>query len=219
MQFIDIPTEQTTAITDVFLAIFSLYVVNSIYQSGKGVDTTKTKIWVWAFALLFLAAILGSVAHGIKMPLIINYFIWQPLNLSLGLAIALFAAGVIYDWNDYNLSRKLFFLLMATGIVFYSITLIFPDSFIVFILYEAVAMLFSLVLYILLWTRKKLPGSQFMALGILVTIIAAVVQAIDSLSLKIIWEFDHNGIFHIIQIFGILLLMKGLNTEFKSRTI
>lgn len=219
MQFIDIPTEQTTAITDVLLAIFSLYVINSIYQTGKGVDTTKTKIWVGAFALLFLAAILGSVAHGIKMPPIINYLIWQPLNLSLGLAIGLFAAGVIYDWNEFNISKKVFICLIATGIVFYTITLFFPDSFIVFILYEAVAMIFSLLLYILLWTRKKFPGSQFMALGILVTIIAAIVQAINSLSLTIIWEFDHNGLFHLIQIPGLLLLQKGLNIEFKSRAI
>lgn len=219
MQFIEIPTEQTTAITDVLLAIFSLYVINSIYRTGKKVDIVKTKIWTGAFALLFVAAFLGSIAHGIQMSPFLNHLIWQPLNLSLGLAIALFAAGVIYDWNKFNLPKKIFILLMVTGIVFYAITLIFPDSFFVFILYEAVAMLFSLVLYTLLWTRKKFPGSQFMTLGILITIIAAIVQAIDSLSLTIIWEFDHNGLFHLIQIPGILLLQKGLNIEFKSRLV
>lgn len=217
MQFIDIPTEQTTAVTDVILAFFSLYVFNSIYQTGKKIDTTKTNIWLGAFALLFIAAVLGAIAHGIQMSPNINYFIWQPLNLSLGLAISLFAAGVIYDWKNFNLPKNLFIILMVMGIIFYAITLIFPDSFFVFILYEAVAMIFSLVLYILLWTRKKFPGSQFMTLGILITIIAAIVQAIDNLSLTIIWEFDHNGLFHLLQIPGLLFLQKGLNIEFKSR--
>lgn len=219
MQFIDIPTEQTTAITDVLLAIFSLYVINSIYRNGQKADFTKTKIWVGAFILLFLAAVLGAIAHGIKMPPLTNYLFWQPLNLSLGLAIALFAAGVIYDWNNFNLPKKLFIILIVTGIAFYGITLIYPDSFFVFILYEAVAMLFSLVLYTLLWMKKKFPGSQYMTIGILITIIAAIVQAIDSISLTIIWEFDHNGLFHLIQIPGILFLQKGLNIEFRSRLV
>jgi hypothetical protein len=217
MQFIDIPTEQTTAITDILLAVGALYVVNSIYRTGKKVDVIKTYIWVGAFALLFFAAVLGSIAHGIMMSPFINYIIWQPLNLFLGLAIALFAVGVIYDWNNFNLSRKLFVFLMVTGIIFYSITIVIPESFVIFILYEAVAMLFSLVLYALLWTRKKFPGSPYMVIGIIITVIAALVQANDNFYLKIIWEFDHNGLFHLIQIPGILFLKQGLNIELKSR--
>lgn len=218
MQFIDIPTEQTTAITDVLLAICSLYVIYSIYRIGKKVDGIKTRIWVGAFGLLFIGALLGSIAHGVKMSPSLNYIIWQPLNFSLGMAIAMFASGVIYDWKGFHLPKIIFIILIVTGSLFYAITIFIPDSFIVFILYEAVAMMFSLILYIFLWIKKEFPGSSFMALGILVTIIAAIVQAINSIFLTFILEFDHNGLFHIIQIAGLLLLKRGLEIEFKSRS-
>ncbi len=217
MQFIDIPTEQTTAITDVLLAIVALYVTFSIYYVGKKVDIIKTRIWVAAFGLLFLAALLGAFAHGIKMSPATNALIWQPLNLSLGISIALFAAGVIYDWKGFSISRNLFIILLGSGILFYTITLLIPGSFFVFILYEAVAMIFSLILYIYLWVGKKFPGALFMATGILITMIAAVIQTINNLSITIIWDFDHNGLFHIIQMIGIIVIMSGLKREFKSR--
>lgn len=217
MQFIDIPTEQTTAITDLLLAIITGYVIASIYRSGKKVDVNKTRIWIAAFGFLFIAATIGAIAHGIKMSPFLNNLIWQPLNFFLGMAIALFASGVIYDWNGFNLPRTLFVILIVSGILFYAITLFVPGSFIVFILYEAIAMIFSLVLYIYLWTRKKFPGSKLMAWGIFVTLIAAAVQSINGISVTLIWEFDNNGLFHIIQIAGILLLHKGLLTEFNAR--
>lgn len=217
MQFIDIQTEQTTAITDILLAIVALYVAFSIYRFGKKVDIIKTRIWAGAFGLLFLAALLGAIAHGIKMSPTTNALIWQPLNFFLGISIALFAAGVIYDLKGFSISRSLFIVIMVSGILFYSITILIPDSFVIFILYEAITMIFSLVLYIYLWTSKKLPGALLMAAGIFITMIAAVVQTINHLSITIIWEFDHNGLFHLIQIPGLLLLQKGLIIEFKTR--
>jgi len=219
MQFINIPTEQTTAITDILLAIVSFIIVISIFRIGNRIDVFKTRIWTGAFGLLCLAAILGSVAHGLKMSESINYLIWQPLNFSLGMAIALFAAGVIYDWKDFSIPKNLFIALISFGVIFYAITLFIPGSFFVFILYEAVAMIFSLVMYIYLWNSKKLSGALFMALGILITIIAAIVQALNNISLTFIWEFDHNGLFHLIQIFALLFLFFGLKIEFVSRKI
>lgn len=219
MYFIDIPTEQTTAITDVILAIVSFFMTISVFKSGYKTDLLKTRIWVGAFGLLCLAAVLGAIAHGIKMSEFTNYLIWQPLNFSLGMAIALFAAGVIYDWKSFSIPKSLFITLIAAGVIFYAITFFIPGSFFVFILYEAAAMIFSLVMYIYLWNARKLPGALFMTIGILITIIAAVVQALNNISLTFIWEFDHNGLFHLIQIIGLPFLYVGLKVEFESREI
>ena len=219
MRFIDIPTEQTTAITDVLLFVSGLIVTISVYHSGKKTDIIKTRIWVGAFGLLSLAAILGAIAHGIKMSSFANYIIWQPLNFFLGMAVALFAAGVIYDWKGFVLPRNLFLAIIATGILFYTITLVVPGSFFVFILYEAAAMIFSLIMYIYLWVQRKFPGALLIAVGILITMIAAAVQAINSISLTIIHKLDHNGLFHIIQIVALIFLLKGLKSEFRSRAV
>jgi hypothetical protein len=49
-----------------------------------------------------------------------------------------------------------------------------------------------------------------MSAGILISIVAALVQASKMTLFQLIWEFDHNGTYHLIQIFGILLLVTGL---------
>jgi len=216
-QFIDIPTEQTTAATDVLLAILAFIVAVKVYQSGKNTDLRKTRIWVWAFGLLAFAAAVGSVAHGFQMSKLTNFILWQPLNLALGVAIGLFVAGVVYDFMNFSLPRTLIPALLVIATIFYTITVMIPNAFIVFIIYEAIAMLFSFIVYTMLATRKKVKGAGLMAAGILVTIIAAGIQAVETIKITLIWEFDHNGIFHIVQMIGVLLLMKGLQTEFLSR--
>jgi hypothetical protein len=78
-------------------------------------------------------------------------------------------------------------------------------------------MLFAFVVYTILAFRKKLKGAGLMAAGILVTIIAAAIQAIETIKVSAIWVFDHNGIFHIVQMIGLIFLLRGLQAEFSSR--
>lgn len=215
---IDIPTEQTTAATDVLLAILSFIVAIKVYQTGIHIDKIKTRIWVWAFGLLSFASAVGAIAHGFQMSKFTNFLLWQPLNLSLGIAIGLFAAGVIYDYKNFSLPKNLIPKLLIFACIFFMITIILPNAFIVFIIYEAIAMLFAFVVYIILALRKKIKGAWVMAAGIFVTIIAAAIQSIEAIAVTFIWEFDHNGIFHIVQMIGLIILLKGLQLEFKSRT-
>ena len=217
IQIIDIPTEQTTAATDVVMAIIALLVTIKVYQYGKDIDRKKTMIWVWAFGLLTFASAVGSVAHGFQMSKLTNFILWQPLNLALGIAIGLFAAGVVYDYKNFSLPKTLIPILLVGAIAFFTVTVILPNAFIVFIIYEAIAMIYALVVYTILASRGKVKGAGLMATGILVTIIAAAIQAIESIKVTFIWVFDHNGIFHIVQMIGLLILLKGLQTEFQSR--
>jgi hypothetical protein len=218
MQIIDIPTEQTTAATDILLALVSALGAIWIYRSGHPTDRKKTTIWMIAFILLALAAILGSIAHGVKMPEHTNKLIWQPLNLFLGLAVAFFVIGVIYDSQEFNIQKSIILLILIFSIVFFLVTLLFSGLFFVFIVYESFAMLFALCSYSYLFLKRKFPGAIFMALGIFTSIIAAIIQAVESISLNFFWLFDHNGLFHLFQVIGLFLLYIGLFKEFKSRS-
>jgi len=55
-----------------------------------------------------------------------------------------------------------------------------------------------------------------MAAGILVSIIAAGIQANKSVIVTFIWRFDHNGIYHLVQIVGLLLLFAGLRKSLQG---
>ena len=55
-----------------------------------------------------------------------------------------------------------------------------------------------------------------MSFGVLVSIIAAGIQAALKTTVKLIFQFDHNGIFHIAQIIGIMVLLFGLRLSLLS---
>ncbi|MDP2424592.1 MAG: hypothetical protein U1C46_11245 [Bacteroidales bacterium] len=210
IKFIDIPTEQTTAITDVVLAIVAFTMAVNLISIGRSRDKTKARIWAWAFSLLAFAAFMGFIAHGFQMSARLNYIFWQPLNLALGLAIAFFVIGVMCDYKRTALPVWLSPAILAIAVLFYVITLLVPGSFFVFIIYEAIAMLFALVVYSILAIRRRLRGAWLMSAGILITMIAAAIQASEAVFITLIWDFDFNGIFHIVQIPGLIFLWLGL---------
>jgi hypothetical protein len=217
MRFIDIPTEQTTAVTDVILAVCAFVFSIIVCRIGRSHDRKKALIWTWAFGLLALASALGAAAHGIAVTKETNFIIWQPINLALGLTIALFVTGVMYDMREFSLSRGYIPVFLGVGVIFYLITLLVNAGFFIFILYESIAMIFALVSYIILAIRKKHKSFWLMAAGIFVTIIAAVIQAAGTIHVKVIWEFDQNGLFHILQVVGLVFLFSGVYSELLSR--
>jgi hypothetical protein len=90
------------------------------------------------------------------------------------------------------------------------------SSFLAFIIYEAVVMVIALVAYGVLAVRGRLQGAGLMCAGIAVTIAAAVIQASGSVTARLVWEFDHNGLFHLVQMPGLLLLAAGLKASLVS---
>jgi hypothetical protein len=209
MKFTDIPTEQSTAITDAILALLALGCLWYLRRIGQS-DPLKTNLWLWIFGLLALAAILGTIAHGFQMSARLNHLFWQPLYLSLGLTVALFVVAVVYDMWGYEAARRVLPVMLVIGVAFYGVTVLIPGSFLVFIIYEAMAMLFALGIYGWLAWQGQLNGAWLMTAGILITIIAAGVQASEAISVTIIWPFDHNGLYHLIQMLGLLVLVAGL---------
>ena len=64
--------------------------------------------------------------------------------------------------------------------------------------------------YTFLAIQGEMDGAWLMATGVLISIIAAGMQAKKSLTVTLIWEFDHNSIFHLVQTMGLLFLLAGL---------
>jgi hypothetical protein len=86
----------------------------------------------------------------------------------------------------------------------------YPGIFSLFIVYEVAALVFALGAYVYLTVQAVLPGAGLMAAGILVSIVAAGCQAKKSLVWTFIWQFNHNGIYHLVQVAGLMLLIIGL---------
>ena len=216
MEFIDIPAEQTTAFTDLILGLAALLLAVYVFRLGTRTDAKKGYIWSGAFFLLSVASIIGAFAHGFQMSERTNTILWHPLNLALGLTISLFAAGVVYDLKNRLLPKWVLPIFMGTGVVFFVVTLLISGTFLIFILYEAVALLFALTTYIILAVKKTVRGARLMAAGILITIVAAALQATGAINITVIWEFDHNGVFHVVQIIALVFFFFGLRVGLKK---
>ena len=220
MQFAEIPTEQTTAVTDALLALVALagmfHVTRLGSRAAASVGRWRTRIWASAFGLVALASALGAAAHGVQMSKATNDLLWQPLNLALGWAIALSCAGVVYDAWGQVVTRRVLPVLVVVGAAFYAVTRLVPGTFLAFILYEAVAMLFALAVYLWLAIGRAVPWAWWMSGGILITILAAATQATRAVSLTVIWPIDHNGIFHAVQTVGVVVLVIGLRRAYHA---
>jgi len=197
------PTELTTSLTDAILAIESL----GIFLAFRG-HHWHHRIWRWIFGLLAFSSLLGSIAHGLAMPENLRELLWKPLYLSLGLMMALFLVAAIADGSDVATAKRLIPFSIAAGIVFFVLTELFNGIFIVFILYEAIVMLGALLIYAFLAYARHQPGAGVISVAILINLLAAGVQSSD-LSVTLLMTFDHNGLFHLIQIVGIGLLGLG----------
>ncbi len=207
--FVDSPVEQTTAMTDLMLALQSVGAIVMLSRFRVR-QPMWTSVWTWFFGLLTLASFLGAVSHGVECQQSIQNAIWTIVYLALGLVMALFAvAAVTMTWNDL-LARRCVPYFMVIAFCFFAVTQIWSDSFLLFVIYEAIAMLVSLALYsACLWSRRK-PGSAFLAAGIVVGIAAAIVDTQSSLQMKLIWTFDNHGLFHIVQMLSLLLISIGI---------
>jgi Family of unknown function (DUF6962) len=75
--------------------------------------------------------------------------------------------------------------------------------------YEAAAMVATLAMYLFLSATGRLAGAAMITLGIGLSILAAAVQA-SALSARLLVPFDHNGLFHVVQLTAIAALANGL---------
>ena len=202
------PTELTTSATDAALAIECVMMVVYLWRAPTG-DRWRPGLWCWVFGLTAFSSLLGAVAHGFEIPNSALAALWKPLHLSLGVLVPLFLVGAIYDWRGRVVAGRLVLWSIAVGAAFFGLTEFFREPLIVFVLYEATAMVSALAIYSLLAAAHRLKGAGVVSMAILLNLAAAGAQASD-ISVRIVFPFDHNGISHLVQLVGVGTLGLGL---------
>ena len=100
--------------------------------------------------------------------------------------------------------------MLGLAVAFYGVTRLTGGDFLVFVVYEAAALLFSLAVYLRLAAGKRRAGAGAMTAALALSLAAGGVQAADIGTVRILWEFDHNGLFHLVQLVGLAFLVLGL---------
>jgi hypothetical protein len=60
------------------------------------------------------------------------------------------------------------------------------------------------------------PGAGLVATALAVSLAAGAVQASGPFSIRLGWTFDHNGVYHLVQLVGVGLLIRGLATTLQN---
>jgi hypothetical protein len=202
-------TERTTAATDVVLCLAAAGGI-VLLQSLETAASWRIQLWSWTFALIALAAALGAVYHGLVLSESSRSFLWRVLTVCLGMAISLFVVGVFHDAYGVEAARRILPILLAAGMLSYAVSRLFEGLFIVFIVYQALALAVALCAYAGMAAWGTLNGAGWMTAGAAVSALAAGIQAVRNMHVTLVWEFDRNGMFHLVQTLGLILFCVGL---------
>lgn len=208
MQLIDIPTEQTTAATDLIIALMAI--AAAIYLKRNGPVGLRGTLWRSVLILLTVGALLGAAGHGFVLSERAYLALWSAVYLPLSLLVAAFLAATIRDLAGDAAARRALWVLAPAALASFGYMLLDPDNFLPFVVYETAAMLLSLAGFIWISIRGDLPGAGWITAAIATNILAAAIQAEGSLGFTLVWAFDHNGVFHLVQMVALGLLVYGL---------
>lgn len=201
-------TEQTTALTNLPIAAVAVAGALDLWRR-RAAQPVKARLWAAAFGALATAATLGAVVHGLDLSEQTYALLWVPLNAALAATIAFFIAGTTYDVWGQQAARRALAGAAVVGVAFLGVTLLVPGTFLVFVLYQTVGMLFALGVYSWL-ARQGRQGAALLAGGILVTMVAAALQATRAVTVAQPIPLDHNGVYHLVQLPGLLLMYAGV---------
>lgn len=201
-------TERTTAATDALLALAAALAIAVLRR--RTAPSFGRSVWQCAIAALVLASVLGAVTHGFGLADATRELLWQPLYLSLGVMMALFVVGAVRDWRGDRAGRRALPPMLALAGAFYAVTRLTSGNFLAFVVYEAGTLLVALFLYLRLASGPRRPGAAAMAAALGVSLGAGALQASGLGPVRLVWEFDHNGLFHLVQVAGLALMVAGL---------
>jgi MYXO-CTERM domain-containing protein len=208
VNLVEASTERTTAATDALLALAAIAAIVAIRRRTD--PSFARAVWLSALGATAAASALGAAAHGLALRDAVRDLLWQPLYLLLGVTMALFVVGAVRDWRGERAGRRALLPMLGLALGFYGVTRAAGGSFLAFVIYEAAALLFALAVYLTLARTGRRAGALAMVAALAVSLGAGVVQAAGLGPVRLVWTFDHNGLFHLVQLGGVALLALGL---------
>jgi len=192
-----------TSITNFILACEMFFLAGLLVQKPK-VRFSAAWFWSGMMVLLGLAALIGGIDHGFFEQSGLSRYVIQRLNwLVLGMMTFFLLMTIATQFFSRQVQR--FFLIF--GIIQFTadaVAVLLIDSFLDVILNYAPVMLLLLIMNII--DLKNGAGSWSMIVGILILFAASAIQMSG---MDVFSPLDHNGVYHLVSMVGILFLYLG----------
>jgi hypothetical protein len=200
-------TEPTTVVTNIAIALAAFYFTMRLGYTASAEGMRAAGALAGGLMGTAIAAVLGAVAHGID-PLVdraLRARIWRAslhamtlIGVGTIMSVAFFAArgptrvailvfaGLKFLWSNVAIARRPEFRVAAAD---YG---------------GALAVLLAGAVYA--WIRWSEPGASWLVGGVLLSLVAGIVQA---RRVGLHRHFNHNDLFHLIQLLALYLFYRG----------
>jgi small-conductance mechanosensitive channel len=200
-------TEPTTMITDYLLGAWTLYLGIRLFTKGKALQQNCVNLWSVFLIAVGIAAFTGGTYHGFDFYLadLTRDIIWK-FTLGLILIACLFSLYSVIIAFFQDPYKKWFCVAATLKFAVFLIWIMAKTEF-KYVIYDyASSMVFILILQVIAKMRYKEKSAFWIIAGILIAFIGAGIQQ----SKVIIHEhFNHNDLYHVIQMIAVYLWYKG----------
>ncbi|HEU4924141.1 MAG TPA: hypothetical protein VFT23_13825 [Burkholderiales bacterium] len=185
-------SEPMTLATDYLLGAVTAWLCVRLARNRQS-QKSRT-FWALAFAAVALAAFLGGTWHGFLQ----DKLLWKATLLAAGGASFAMLAGSAFAVLS-GTPRGVLLALVSVKFLIYAAVMLTRDEFIFVVIDSGIA--FALVAALHLWR-----WNAWIVAGMAVSVLGALVQASGLAPHR---YFNHNDLYHVIQVAAMLLLYRG----------
>ncbi|MGB5658271.1 MAG: hypothetical protein WBO54_02225 [Thermoanaerobaculia bacterium] len=200
-------SEPITMVTDYLVTLLAASLGIHLIIEGRARSCRAEALWGWAFMATALGALAGGTSHGFVQQLGDEGWqnLWKVTVYAIGAASFLLLAGALVA-SFSGPWRRLLLLVAFFKLLGYLWWMASHDDFRFVINDYGSTMLLVLLLQIWQWWARRDPSAPWVVGGILVSFGASLIQ---QSGFALHQHFNHNDIFHVIQLLALWLLYRG----------
>ncbi|OPY07102.1 MAG: hypothetical protein A4E67_01301 [Syntrophaceae bacterium PtaB.Bin038] len=196
--------EPMTVLTDVLLAAAAAWAGSRILGVS---ETPVHRYFALSFFLIALGTLSGATIHAVRHTALVRWvpLLWRITGIAVGTSVAAMLAGTFYHLLPADYADILRWTVLGLSTL-YAAWIWRDYRFRNVIVFYSIAMAFVLGAMGLSYVTTGSPGARLIAVAILISFAAAAVQRSG---IKLARHFNHNDIYHLIQLIGLYFFYKG----------
>jgi hypothetical protein len=194
-------SEPTTMATDYVLAVLCGVFALRLWRVGTGAAQASVCSWAAGFACFGLASLAGGTFHGFSMLFsqAVLEELWKVAVYAIGLASFFLLTGTL----------RASILIPYVQLIAYVLWMATHDDFRYAIYDYAFTNLSIVGLQLYAGISRRAMSAPWLIGGVLVSFLAAAIQ-VNEIALH--RQFNHNDLYHVIQMVGMYLFYRGART-------
>ena len=197
--------EPTTTITDLIIFGLGLYFACGVYEHYSIYGTAVHFHFAGTFLFMGLAGLFGALTHGFGPDISQrnHQFLWRITLVCIGLTtVFMLLGGLTHILPDPSWIHWL----PVIGLIIFIAAIFKNDKFKTVVLFYVPGMILVLVMMVVSYFTTHNDGALWIIASIVIGFVGAGIQQ-SGFSLHT--HFNHNDIYHVIQMGGMILLYKG----------